>query len=167
MLRSVFLLIAAIAMSARTGSGRSGSLLNVQSALRAHLARIEETPHGICFPEACQYWTPEPVCSPLYSWAKKHVSVRTKRIPLSLEQLRKVLGPESVKDAEGNIIQEAPLPVWANFRQRALDVAIAEINKKTDLRIKLASIERSKHQRVVALTFAIKTQATLKRRPTS
>jgi hypothetical protein len=84
-----------------------------------------------------------------------------------LEELRKVLGLESVKDAEGNIIQEAPLPVWANFRQRALDVAIAEINKKTDLRIKLASIERSKHQRVVALTFAIKTQATLKRRPTS
>jgi|SRR5271166_5219795 len=64
MLKSVFLLIAAIAMSARTGSGRSGSLLNVQSALRAHLARIEETPHGICLPEACQYWTPEPVCSP-------------------------------------------------------------------------------------------------------
>ncbi len=102
----------------------------------------------------------------MYSWAKKYVSVRTKRISLSLEELRKVLGLESVKDAEGNIIQEAPLPVWANFRQRALNVAIAEINKKTDLRIKLASIERSKHWRVVALTFAIKTQATLKRRST-
>jgi plasmid replication initiation protein len=102
----------------------------------------------------------------MYSWAKKYVSVRTKRISLSLEELRKVLGLESVKDAEGNIIQEPPLPIWANFRQRALNVAIAEINKKTDLRIKLASIERSKHWRVVALTFAIKTQATLKRRPT-
>jgi hypothetical protein len=34
-----------------------------------------------------------------------------------------------------------------------------EINKKTDLRIKLSSIERSKHRPVVALTFAIKTQA--------
>ncbi len=45
----------------------------------------------------------------LYGWAKKHVSVETKRI--SLEQLRKVLGLESVKDAEGNVIQEAPLPV--------------------------------------------------------
>jgi plasmid replication initiation protein len=31
--------------------------------------------------------------------------------------------------------------------------------KKTDLKIKLNSIERSKHRRVVALTFAIKTQA--------
>jgi len=47
-----------------------------------------------------------------------------------LEQLRKVLGLESVKDAAGNIIQEAPLPVWANFRQRALDTAIAEIKQK-------------------------------------
>jgi len=33
-------------------------------------------------------------------------------------------GLESVKDADGNVIQEAPLSVFANFRQRALDVAI-------------------------------------------
>ena len=50
-----------------------------------------------------------------------------------------------------NVIKEAPLPVWANFQQRALDVAILEVNTKTDLKIKLASIERSKHRRVVAL----------------
>jgi hypothetical protein len=30
---------------------------------------------------------------------------------------------ESVKDAKGNVIQEAPFPIWANFRQRALDIA--------------------------------------------
>jgi hypothetical protein len=46
------------------------------------------------------------------------VSVRKKRISLSLEELRKVLELESVKDTDGNIIQEAPLPVWANLRQR-------------------------------------------------
>ena len=62
------------------------------------------------------------------SWAKKWVSVGTKRI--SLEDLRRVLGLESAKDAEGNVIQEAPLPVWANFRQRALDIAVVEITKK-------------------------------------
>jgi plasmid replication initiation protein len=70
-----------------------------------------------------------------------------------------VLGLESVKDAAGNIIKEAPLPVWANLRQRALDVAIAEINKKTDLNITLQSLERSSHRRVTTLTFAIKAQA--------
>jgi plasmid replication initiation protein len=70
-----------------------------------------------------------------------------------------VLGLESIKDAEENAIQEPPTPISANFRQKALDVAIAEINKKTDLKIKLASIERSKHRRVAALNFTIKTQA--------
>jgi plasmid replication initiation protein len=39
-----------------------------------------------------------------------------------------------------------------------LDVAIREINAKTDLKINLVSIERSKHRRVVAFDFAIKTQ---------
>jgi plasmid replication initiation protein len=91
-----------------------------------------------------------------YDWAKKYVEARTKTV--SLEELRRVLGLESVKDADGNIIHEAPLPVWANFRQRALDVAIREINAKTDLKIKLAAIERSRHRRVVALDFAIKNQ---------
>jgi hypothetical protein len=69
-----------------------------------------------------------------------------------------VFGLESVKDAQGNVIKEAPLPVWANFQQRALDVAILEVNMKTDLKIKVASIQRSKHRRVDALSFTIKTQ---------
>src|SRR5271165_360330 len=84
---------------------------------------------------------------------------RPERKCISLEQLRKVLGLESVKDAAGNIIQEAPLPVWANFRQSALDTAIAEINKKTDIKIALEALERAKHRRVTTLTFAIKAQA--------
>jgi plasmid replication initiation protein len=92
-----------------------------------------------------------------YGWAKKYVSVGKKHI--SLEQLRKVLGLESVKDSEGNVIQVAPLPVWANFRQRALDVAILEINKKTDLNVEIESLERSKHRRVTSVTFVIEEQA--------
>jgi plasmid replication initiation protein len=97
-----------------------------------------------------------------YDWAKKHVVARTKTV--SLEELRRVFGLESIKDAEGNVVREAPLPVWANFQQRALDVAILEINTKTDLKIKLASTERSKHRRVVALKFTIKSQAVPKGR---
>jgi plasmid replication initiation protein len=92
----------------------------------------------------------------LYDWAKKHVSVGTKRI--ALEELRKVLGLESAKDAEGNVVQEAPLSLWANFRQRSLDVAILEINNKTDLKIEVESIERAKHRRVTSVTFAIEEQ---------
>ena len=66
---------------------------------------------------------------------------------------------KAIKDAEGNVIKEAPLPIWANFQQRALGVAIREVNAKTDLKIKLASIDRLKQRRVVALNFTIKTQA--------
>ena len=66
------------------------------------------------------------------------------------------MGLESVTDAAGNMIREAPLPVWANFRQRALDKAIAEI-KKTDLRIELEGVERLSH-RVHILKFKVKTR---------
>jgi len=92
----------------------------------------------------------------LYNWAKKYVTVGSKRI--SLERLRKVLGLESLRDAAGNLIQEAPLPVWANLRQRALDTAIAEINRKTDLKISLEELGRSSHRRITTLTFDIKAQ---------
>jgi plasmid replication initiation protein len=92
----------------------------------------------------------------LYSWAKKFASIGTKRI--SLEDLRRLLGLESVEDAEGKIIQEAPLPIWANFRQRAFDVAILEINNKTDVKIEIESIQRAKHRRVTSATFVIEEQ---------
>jgi hypothetical protein len=42
----------------------------------------------------------------LYSWAKKYVEKGTKSI--SLEELRKVLGLQSVKDPDGNVIQKRP-----------------------------------------------------------
>lgn len=78
---------------------------------------------------------------------------------ISLEQLRKVLGVEGVKDPEGNTVQEPPLPIWANFYQRALKPAIAEINAKTDLEIAIESMERKKHRRITTLTFSIKAKA--------
>jgi hypothetical protein len=92
----------------------------------------------------------------LYGWVKKHLAAGSKRI--RLEDVRKLLGLKSVKDAAGNVIREAPLPIWTNFQQRALEVGVAEVNTKTDLKIKLASIQRSKHRRVAALNFTIKTQ---------
>jgi plasmid replication initiation protein len=49
------------------------------------------------------------------------------------------------------------------MRQRALYTGIAEINGKTDLKITTTTIERSKHRRVDALVFGIKSQAMPKR----
>jgi plasmid replication initiation protein len=98
----------------------------------------------------------------LYNWAKKHVAIGTKRI--TLEQLRKVLGLESVRAHDGKIIRPAPLPVWANLRQRALDLAVAQINQKTDLSIAIQSLERSSHRRVTALILVIKDRTGSKRK---
>ena len=39
---------------------------------------------------------------------------------------------DPITDAGGKVIREAPLAPWANFRQRALDTAIREINAQTD-----------------------------------
>jgi hypothetical protein len=47
----------------------------------------------------------------------------------------------------------------ATERIRALDVGIVEISKKTDLKIAIKSLERSKHRRVTSVTFAIEEQA--------
>jgi plasmid replication initiation protein len=90
----------------------------------------------------------------LYAWAQEHRLAGSKRI--TLERLRTVLGLDSVKDPKGKVIRKAPLPVWVNLRQRALDLAIAQINQKTDLNITLESLERAAHRRVTALTFSIK-----------
>jgi hypothetical protein len=93
---------------------------------------------------------------------KKYVADGSKTI--SLEELQLVFGVESIKDADdGNVIKEAPLPVRANFQQWALDIAILEINTKTDLKVKLVSIERSKQRRVVALDFCNQESAYPKR----
>jgi plasmid replication initiation protein len=99
----------------------------------------------------------------LYAWAKDHLSVGTKRI--TLEELRTVLGLDPVKDTDGNVIREARLGAWANFRQRALNIAMAEINAKTDLNIALESLEQAEHQRVAALIFTIKARTVSKGKP--
>jgi hypothetical protein len=61
------------------GNGKSGSLFDIQPAIRAHLAGIKEAPSGSCCAEPGR--------------AQKYVTVGSKRI--SLEELRKVLGLES------------------------------------------------------------------------
>jgi hypothetical protein len=56
---------------------------------------------------------------------------------------------------KGTVVGLGDLPI---FRQRALDVAIADINRKTDFRIEIESLEQAKHRRVTGLNLAIKEQ---------
>jgi hypothetical protein len=87
------------------------------------LAGSKEAPPGLHGPKAGQYGLRSQYALRLYSWAKKHAETGT--LSVSLEDLRNLLGLKAIKDADGNVIQEPPLPIWANFRQRVLNVAIA------------------------------------------
>ncbi len=74
---------------ASEGIGKSGSILNVHFAIRAHLARIEERLMGYVSQKPANIGLRSQYALRMYSWAKKHVTVGTKRISLSLEQLSK------------------------------------------------------------------------------
>ena len=90
----------------------------------------------------------------LYEWAWKWRHVGLKRI--SIPQIRKVLGVEEVRDAQGNVISEKCLVHWPNLKQRAIDRALYEINQKTNLGIRLVAVGQAKYRRVLSLAFEIK-----------
>jgi hypothetical protein len=70
----------------------------------------------------------------------------------------KVLGLKSVKDAEGKIIQESPLSLWANFCQRSLDVAILGDQQEDGPEDRNRVAGAIKHRRVTSVIFAIEEQ---------
>jgi hypothetical protein len=144
----------------REGNGKSRSLRDVQSAFRAHLAGIEKATSPVRCRRTGQYRATQSIFDKALRLGEKVRAVGKKRI--SLEDLRKVLGLEVVKDGAGSVIQQPPLSLWANLRQRALDPPILEINNKTDLKIEVESLERSKHRRVAFVTFSIEEQGLAK-----
>jgi hypothetical protein len=87
----------------------------------------------------------------LYQWAKPYVAVGYERI--SLATLRKIL--EDIKDSSGKVVQETPLKIWANVKQRALDQAIKEINKESDIQLDLEFTGRGAYRKVLSLGFRI------------
>jgi Initiator Replication protein len=91
--------------------------------------------------------------SRLYLWAKQYSVVGFKRV--SLATLRKILGLEDVKDNSGRVVQDAPLELWANLKQRALDVALKEINKESDIKLELEFVGRGAFRKVLSLGFRI------------
>jgi plasmid replication initiation protein len=86
-------------------------------------------------------------------WAKQYEAVEYKRV--SLATLRNILGLEDIKDNSGRVVQQAPLELWANLKQRALDVALKEINKESDIRLELEFIGRGAYRKVQSLGFRI------------
>ena len=92
--------------------------------------------------------------SRLYQWAKQYVAVGYKRV--SLATLRKVLGLEDIKDSSGRVVQERQLQLWANVKQRALDHALKEINKESDIQLELEFTGRGPFRKVLSLGFRIR-----------
>jgi hypothetical protein len=89
----------------------------------------------------------------LYLWAKKYLAVGQKRV--SVATLRKILGLEDVKDNSGKVVQDAPLELWANLKQRALDHALKEINKESDIQLEIEFVGRGAFRKVLSLGFRI------------
>ena len=50
------------------------------------------------------------ICLPTFTVGRRNTLMKDQRL-FSLEELRRVFGLESVKDADGNVVQEAPLPL--------------------------------------------------------
>jgi plasmid replication initiation protein len=100
--------------------------------------------------------------SRLYQWAKQYVVVGYKRV--SLATLRKILWLEAIKDNSGRVVQEAPLEVWANVKQRALDHALKEINKQSDIELELEFVGRGKYRKVLSLGFRVTARKNAKRK---
>ena len=89
----------------------------------------------------------------LYLWAKQYLVVGYKRV--SLSTLRKILGLEDVRDNSGKVVQDAPLEFWSNVKQRALDHALKEINKQSDIQLELEFVGRGAFRKVLSLGFRI------------
>ena len=101
--------------------------------------------------------------SRLYEWAKQYLAVGYKRV--SLATLRKILGLGDVKDNSGRVIQPAPLEIWANVKQRALDQALKEINRQSDIQLELEFTGRGPYRKVQSLGFRITAKQEAKSSP--
>jgi hypothetical protein len=83
---------------------------------------------------------------------------------VSVATLRKILGLEDIKDNSGKVIQDGPLELWANLKQRALDVAPKEINKESDIQLELQFVGRGAFRKVLSLGFRVTARKNARRK---
>jgi hypothetical protein len=51
------------------------------------------------------------------------------------------------------VVQEATLELWANVKQRALDQALGQINKHSDIQLELEFTGRGAYRKILSLGF--------------
>jgi hypothetical protein len=89
----------------------------------------------------------------LYEWAWQHR--RAGSIRVTLDELRRILGVNETRNDKGVIVGRAKLKQWPNLKQRALERAVKEINRKSDLEMKIVAYGREKYRKVTAVAFQI------------
>ena len=90
----------------------------------------------------------------LYEWAWQRRKVPKARV--TLEELRQILGVNEARDEKtGAVLQSSRLTLWPNLKQRALERAVREITRKSDLAIRVMTYEREKYRKVTAVLFEI------------
>jgi len=137
------------------GNGESGNLSELQSRFEHVWLELKKLLPRYLTEKTSQASTAKSVLGSPIQLGKKYAIVGSKRV--SLDRLRKVLGLESIRDAEGNMIQEAPLPVLGQLTAESLGHCHSEINRKTDLRISLEELRDGRSTgRITTLTFDIK-----------
>lgn len=94
----------------------------------------------------------------LYEWAWQHRKARMIRV--TLQELRQILGVNETRNEKtGAIVQEARLTLWPNLKQRALERAVKEITRKSDLAIRVIGYGREKYRKVTDVRFEILVKA--------
>ena len=87
----------------------------------------------------------------LYQWAKRWEF--RKNMEISVQELRNVLGANNGQDGHGTKMN---LGAYADFKRRAINPAVAEINEKTDLTVSYRELKAKGSKAVERLAFAIR-----------
>ena len=87
----------------------------------------------------------------LYQWAKRWEF--RKNMEIFVQELRNVLGANNGQDGDGTKLN---LAAYADFKRRAINPAIAEINAKTDLTISFRELKAKGSKAVERLAFSIR-----------
>lgn len=85
----------------------------------------------------------------LYQFAKRWQFARQKRI--TIEELRDIMGVREF-DRSGRVVHEN-LPLYGDFKRRALAPAIIEVNKRTDVRLSFIENKSHANRGVESITF--------------
>jgi plasmid replication initiation protein len=87
----------------------------------------------------------------LYQWAKRWEF--RKNMEISVQELRNVLGANNGPDGHGTKLN---LGAYADFKRRAINPAVAEINEKTDLTVSFRELKAKGSKAVERLAFSIR-----------